>query len=238
MMNDTVYSSILLHDFGGASLFILCWRAARTRGGLLWQWSPDLATPETGRSHHGSRLASETSGRASGGVVRPAPNEVFSLRDDESPPRLRYAPLDPAPRFKSAGVQTELMSRKRRWIAWILLGSLAASPLRAWAEEGPVRPSLQQPLASPQRPLASPQGPLPSSQGPKLPIPPGLPRYDLDARLDIADGKSSCASASSSRTGRARRRASWSSTSIPGTRSRTRIGRSCPRRWRSSGSVR
>ena len=51
------------------------------------------------------------------------------------------------------------------------------------------RPSLQQPFASPQRPLASPQGPLPSPQGPKLPIPPGLPRYDLDARLDIPGRK-------------------------------------------------
>ena len=123
------------------------------------------------------------------------------------------------------------MRRKRRWIAWIILGLLAASPLRARAEEGPARPSLQQ-TASP-RPRD--HSPPPRDRSCRSPL---VCRVMIWMRGSTSrDGRSSCASASSSRTGRAPRRASWSSTSIPGTRSRTRIRRSCPRRWRSSGSV-
>ena len=181
-----------------------------------WQWTGSLPDPT---------------------LPRTPPTPPLLRGDEIAPFGYDTHPLDPAPRPKSVGVQTELMFRTRRWIAWILLGSLAASPLRAWAD-GPVRPSLQQPFASPQRPLPSPQGPLPSSQGPKLPIPPGLPRYDLDCAARHPGTEGLCrTSASSSRTGRVRRRASWSSTFIPGTRSRIRIGRSCPRHWRSSGSV-
>src|SRR5262245_47967171 len=68
-----------------------------------------------------------------------------------------------------------------RWIAAIILGWLIVSPTQARADDGPVRPSAQ-------TPLASPQGPLASSQQPRLPIPAGLPRYELDARLDV-DGR-------------------------------------------------
>jgi hypothetical protein len=74
------------------------------------------------------------------------------------------------------------MHGKRRWIAWLAFGLLAARPVEAWADADP-------PRASSQLILPSPQGPLASPQGPKLPIPPGLPRYDMDARLDLEGRK-------------------------------------------------
>src|SRR3954471_6980577 len=72
------------------------------------------------------------------------------------------------------------MREQGRWIAFTLIGigMVLASSSLAWAEDGPVRPSVQAPLATPQGPLASPQAP-------RLTIPAGLPRYDLDARLDL-----------------------------------------------------
>src|SRR5262249_29473126 len=93
-----------------------------------------------------------------------------------------YAPPSSARRPNSVGVQAEPMRREARWIAWLVVTLLAVSPQGAWAGEVPVRASPQGPLASPQQPLASPQGP-------KLPIPPGLPRYEMDARLDLEGRK-------------------------------------------------
>src|SRR5262245_27399723 len=58
-----------------------------------------------------------------------------------------------------------------RRIAWIAV--FASFP---WTVASPVRAQSAQ---------SSPQSPQPSAQAQSLPVPPGLPRYDIDARLDL-----------------------------------------------------
>jgi hypothetical protein len=59
-----------------------------------------------------------------------------------------------------------------RWIAGMTLCASLLWPAAAGVRAQTVHPSFQ--------------GPHPSPQSPRLPVPPGLPRYEIDARLDLA----------------------------------------------------
>src|SRR4051812_48243149 len=76
------------------------------------------------------------------------------------------------------------MDRQRRWIAGLILGFLAGHAVDVRGGDDPIRASAQTAAPGP-RPSPQVSTPLASPQGPRLPIPAGLPRYDLDARLDI-----------------------------------------------------